>query len=405
MKNRHPRVCGLVMTGAACIATPAFAQSSVTLYGIVDAGIVYQSSQTSLGSTSGGHSIVKFGQNIWNGNRFGFRGVEDLGGGTKAIFTLEAGFNLASGTQQYGNAEFSRQSFVGLANARYGTLTAGRQYTSYYALVGPYGPTTWLTGYFGAHAGDIDDLDVIYRVDNAIVYTSPAIYGVTVSGTYAFGGVPGTFGRGSSWSAALQYARGPLGIAAGIERFNNATPGDGAWGAQSTLNSGGEPGVSALTNGYQTAAAQQRMAIAGSYALSDRWDMSAAYSNVQYIPGINSAFSDKAIFNTVGAVLHFKATFTTELAMGYSITRATRANGISSAALYQQFNLAESVKLSKRTLLYALQGFQLAHGQTLGSNGAGNVIDATATIGDGFNSAPSSGRSQFACTFAISHRF
>ncbi|MFM0280760.1 porin [Paraburkholderia sediminicola] len=405
MNSNGPYARLLVIAGTAWVAAPALAQNSVTLYGIVDAGLVYQSSQTSLGSTVNGHSVIKLGQNIWNGNRVGIRGQEDLGGGTRAIFTLESGFNLLSGTQQFANEEFSRQAFVGLTNANYGTLTAGRQYTSYYALVGPYGPTTWMTGYFGAHAGDIDNLDVIYRVNNSLVYTSPAFYGVTVSGTYSLGGVPGSLSQGSSWSAALQYERGPLGVAAGIERFNNSTPGGGAWGADSTANSGGEPGVSAVTNGYQTAAAQQRVAIAGSYAIASAWDVSASYSNVQYIPGIGSAFRNQATFNTVGAVLHFRASVSVNLAAGYSITRATRANGIDSPAQYQQFNLAESYNLSARTMLYALQGFQRARGETLGTAGAGDVIDATATIGDGFNTAPSSSRSQFAFAVAISHRF
>ncbi|MFM0550879.1 porin [Paraburkholderia sediminicola] len=403
MKSNGPYASALFIVGTACVAAPAFAQSSVTMYGIVDAGLVYQSSQTSLGSTVNGHSNVKLGQNIWNGNRLGFKGQEDLGGGTLAVFTLESGFNLLSGTQQFANAGFSRQAFVGLTNASYGTLTAGRQYSSYYSLVGPYGPTTWVTGYFGAHAGDIDNLDVIYRVNNSLVYKSPAFYGITVSGSYSPGAVPGSFSRGSSWSAALRYSSGPLGVAAGVERFNNSTLGGGAWGANSTLNSGGQPGVSALTNGYQTAAAQQRVAVAGSYALSAAWDVSVSYSNVQYIPGVGSAFGDEAIFNTVGAVLHFRATVAANLAAGYSITRATKANSIASAARYEQFNLAESYNLSARTMLYALQGFQRAHGQTLGT--AGNVINATATIGDGFNAAPSSSRSQFACAIAISHRF
>jgi predicted porin len=405
MKSNGAYVSALFIFGTVCVAGPAFAQSSVTMYGIVDAGLVYQSSQTSLGSTVNGHSNVKLGQNIWNGNRLGFKGLEDLGGGTLAVFTLESGFNLLSGTQQFANAGFSRQAFVGLTNASYGTLTAGRQYTSYYSLVGPYGPTTWLTGYFGAHAGDIDNLDVIYRVNNSLVYKSPAFYGLTVSGSYSPGAVPGSFSRGSSWSAALRYSSGPLGVAAGVERFNNSTLGGGAWGANSTLNSGGQPGVSALTNGYQTAAAQQRFAVAGAYALSAAWNVSVSYSNVQYIPGAGSAYRDEAIFNTFGAVLHFRVTVAADLAAGYSITRATKANSIASAAQYEQFNLAESYNLSARTMLYALQGFQRARGQTLGTAGAGNVINATATIGDGFNAAPSSSRSQFACAIAVSHRF
>jgi predicted porin len=206
MKSNGPYASALVVAGIACVAAPAFAQSSVTMYGIVDAGLVYQSSQTSLGSTANGHSNIKLGQNIWNGNRLGFKGQEDLGGGTLAVFTLESGFNLLSGTQQFANAGFSRQAFVGLDSRSYGTLTAGRQYTSYYSLVGPYGPTTWMTGYFGAHAGDIDNLDVIYRVNNSLVYKSPVFYGVTVSGSYSLGAVPGSFTQGSSWSAALRYS-------------------------------------------------------------------------------------------------------------------------------------------------------------------------------------------------------
>ena len=81
------------------VALGAHAQSSVTLYGIVDTGIGYQSSQTSLGSTSGGRSAIKMVNGIWAGSRFGLKGSEDLGGGTKAIFQLEEGFNSATGAQ------------------------------------------------------------------------------------------------------------------------------------------------------------------------------------------------------------------------------------------------------------------------------------------------------------------
>jgi predicted porin len=75
------------------------AQSSVTLYGIVDAGIGYQSSSASLGSNAGGRSVVKMAQGIWAGSRFGFKGSEDLGGGTRAIFQLEEGYNPATGAE------------------------------------------------------------------------------------------------------------------------------------------------------------------------------------------------------------------------------------------------------------------------------------------------------------------
>ncbi|NPT47932.1 porin, partial [Paraburkholderia sp. 1N] len=79
-------------------------------------------------------------------------------------------------------------------------------------------------------------------------------------------------------------------------------------------------------------------------------------------------------------------------------------NGITSAASYQQFNLSQYYSLSKRTGLYALEAYQRAGGQTLGTNGK-SIINATADIGDGQNSAPSSSRSQFAAGVGIIHRF
>ena len=387
------------------VAIGAHAQSSVTLYGIVDTGIGYQSSQTSLGSTTGGHSAVKMVNGIWAGSRFGLKGAEDLGGGTRAVFQLEEGYNSATGAQSTSGLAFNRQAYVGIANATYGTLTAGRQYTPYYTLLAPYSPTTWLTGAYGAHPGDLDSMDTLYRANNSLVYTSPSMYGLTVSGSYSVGGVAGSLNAGSTWSAALQYLNGPFGIAAGFQRVNNSTPGGGAWGTDSTMsNAGAEAGVSGINNGYQTAQAQQRVAVTGGYTFSPQWDVSFSYSNVQYIPGVNSKFRSQATFNTAGAVLHFKAVTALDLAAGYSYTRATESNGIQSSARYQQFNLSQYYSLSKRTGLYAVEAYQRASGQTIGTNGT-SIIDATADIGDGQNSAPSSSRSQFAAGVGIIHRF
>jgi predicted porin len=383
----------------------AHAQTSVQIYGIVDEALVYQSSQTALGNTSGGRSAVKMASGIWAGTRFGLKGAEDLGGGTKTLFQLESGFNLTNGAQQYTGAMFGRQAYVGLSNPAYGTLTAGRQYTSYYLLLSPYSPTTWLTGFFGAHPGDLDSLDTVYRANSTLMYTSPNFHGLSFSGSYSLGGVAGSFNRGSTWSLAVQFLQGPFGIAAGVQRINNSAPGGGAWGADSTATAGGEQGVSAVNNGYQTAQAQQRVAVTGGYAFTPSLDISLSYSNVQYIPGNRSLFTDTAIFNTGGAVLHWKASTTLDLAAGYAYTRATQANGIASAARYSQFTLSQYYTLSKRTGLYAVESYQRSGGQTLGTGGAGHIIDATAVIGDGFQGAPSSSRSQFAAGIGIVHRF
>lgn len=400
-------VLGAALTGAAAGTAPAFAQSSVTLYGIIDTGLGWQSSQTSLGSTTGGKSAVKMINGVWAGSRFGLKGAEDLGGGTKAVFQLEEGFNSATGAQSTSGLMFNRQSFVGLTNATFGSLTAGRQYASYYQLLSPYSPTTWLTGFYGAHPGDLDGLDTIYRANNTLLYTSPKIAGFTFSGSYSLGGVPGSLNRGSTWSAAGQYAMGPIGLAVGFSRINNSTLGGGAFGADSTTSSaGGQAGISAVTNGYQSAQAQQRLAVGAGYTFNSQFDVTATYSNVQYLPGTGSAFRDTAIFNTGGLVLHWKPATTWDFAAGYSYTRATRANGITSSAQYQQFNLSQYYTLSKRTGLYALEAYQRANGQTLAPSGSGTqVIGATATLGDGFNSTPSSSRSMVGVGAGIIHRF
>ncbi|MBW8835856.1 MAG: porin [Burkholderia sp.] len=398
--KRSLRGIDVALFGAALAASvPAFAQSSVTLYGIVDNGLSYTSNQTStLGSTSGGKSAVKFTPGVWAGSRFGLKGGEDLGGHTKVIFQLESGFNSGTGAQQYSNAMFGRQAWVGVTNPAYGTFTAGRQYASYYQMLSPYSPTTWLTGYYGAHPGDVDGLDTIYRANNTLEYTSPKLYGLTVSGSYSLGGVAGSTNRGSTWSTAAQYALGPIGLAVGFSRINNSTLGGGTWGADSTTTNGGSQiGVSAVTNGYQTAQAQQRFAVGGGYTFNSAWDVTATYTNVQYIPGTGSKFHDTAIFNTGGLVLHWKPMVAWDFGAGYSYTRATRANGIEDSAQYHQFNLSQYYS--------PLEAYQHAKGKTLGTNGAGQIIDATATLGDGYNTAPSTTGNQFAFGVGIIHRF
>jgi len=399
----------VVCAATATACTPVWAQSSVTLYGIVDTGLGYQSSSTTLGSTTGGHSAFKMINGVWAGSRFGLKGAEDLGGNTKAIFQLEEGFNSATGAQSVNGLMFNRQAYVGVTNDAYGSLTAGRQYASYYQLLSPYSPTTWLTGFYGAHPGDLDGLDTIYRANNTLLYMSPKIYGFKFSGSYSFAGVPGSVNQGSTWAAAIQYAQGPVGLAVGFSRINNSTVNGGAFGTDSaTSNAGAQAGVSAVTNGFQTAQAQQRFAVGAGYTFNSQFDITATYSNVQYIPGISSAFRNQATWNTGGLVLHWKPTVAWDFAGGYSYTRATQSNGISSSAQYQQFNLSQYYSLSKRTGLYALEAYQRANGQTLAPNATGNgthIINATATLGDGFQTTPSSSRSMVGVGVGMVHRF
>jgi predicted porin len=402
IKNRlFAGLSAVCVTAVPCIA---HAQSSVTLYGVIDNGVAYSNSQTALGSTSNGAHNIQLLPGIWEGSKFGMKGSEDLGGGLSAIFNLMSRFSSTNGSAQFPGAMFAQQAWVGLQDQTYGSLTLGRQYMSYYWMTSPYSPTTWLTGFSGAHPGDLDNFDTDYKTNNTASYTTPTIHGLTASASYALGGTPGSLSTGSSWSAGAKYQMGPFGIGAGFERFNNATPGGGAWNANSTATNNGQQGISSVTNGYQTAAAQNRFAVTAGYAFTSDVDLSASYSNVQYSPGTGSSFKSTAVWNTFGAVVHVRVAAVWNFAAGYSYTRASKANGITDGAQYQQASLSEFYSLSKRTGLYMVQAYQRAGGQTLGSNGV-SIISATPSIGDGFNSTPSSSRSMVAVAAGVIHRF
>jgi len=105
----------------------AFAQSSVTIYGIADI-VLHKDKGASAALTSGGVS----------GSRFGFKGTEDLGGGLKANFLLEQGFDIDSGTTTAGQA-FSRQSYVGLSGG-FGEVKVGKMWTAYDDIAGATNP-------------------------------------------------------------------------------------------------------------------------------------------------------------------------------------------------------------------------------------------------------------------------
>lgn len=376
---------------ASTVASPAFAQNSVTLYGVVDDAIAYVNNQK-------GHSNVYLRQGNLYSSRFGLRGAEDLGGGLSAIFDLQAGFDLNNGDQATAGSLFNRQAFVGLRSDQYGTVTLGRQYTPYYQLVGTLGPAGYLTGATGAHPGDLDGLDTTIRSNSSVVYTSPVMQGFQVSGMYGFGGVPGSWQSGSVISAAARYSTGPLALGVGYLLMHNT----GATGGFSP-NASASYGTSAVNAGYTSASSIQHIAAAANYTLGNVL-FGLNYSNVQYRPGTNSLFVDTAVFNTYGAVVRYTITPAIEVAGGYSYTRAASANGINDPAKYHQVSLKEAYHLSKRTTIYALQAWQHASGQTLAAGGEG-IIDARPNVGDLNNSMPSSTANQIAVLLGLAVSF
>lgn len=203
----------LAVAGVLCAEAVqcAHAQSSITLYGIVDTGLAYTNTAASSISTAGASrisAVTGFGA----GDRFGLTGSEDLGGGTRAVFTLENGFSGATGVALQGGRLFGRQAFVGLDSERFGRVTLGRQYDVSYDYLAPF--TAWQNfgSIYGAHIGDVDNTFATFRLDNTVKYQMSPIEGLRVGAIYAFsnqaGGAPDTgfannraFSLGMAWKS------------------------------------------------------------------------------------------------------------------------------------------------------------------------------------------------------------
>ena len=182
---------------------------------------------------------------------------------------------------------------------------------------------------------------------------------------------------------------GPVSLGAGYLRMDNAAI-TGGFDSASTASFG----KSSLNTGYVSARAVQHVAVAGDYTIGNLM-LGASYSNVEYLAGGKSLFGSTAVFNTWAALATWRFTPAFDVGGGYAYTLASKANGINDAARYQQISLKETYHLSKRTSLYALQGYQHASGQTLGVHGASDIVNASPSVGDSQNSTPSSTRSQF----------
>lgn len=162
----------LVAALAAGFAGAAQAESSVTLYGVVDAGYGVQKSSLSVnGVRQYSNRTIGARGNVQNGSRWGLKGTEDLGNGTSAIFQIESGFSVHTGTAGQGGRAFGRQAYVGLTGESWGTFTMGRQYNAADSFVAGIDPFN--TGFAQAGAGTVFGSSVSARYDAAFKYVSP----------------------------------------------------------------------------------------------------------------------------------------------------------------------------------------------------------------------------------------
>jgi len=197
------------------MSSAAFAQSNVTIYGIVDAGIVSER-----GGKAG--NVTKVSSGVANASRIGFRGTEDLGGGLSAIFTLETGYRVDDGAlDNSSNALFNRQAFVGLRSKEAGTLTVGRQYTPWYNALAQVGDP-FAAGLAGSAKNLFPANGINLRNSNAVVYQTPVFNGFSGEVFYGFG-EQSESDAGRQISAAVSYTNGPLNARVAYNNRNNDT--------------------------------------------------------------------------------------------------------------------------------------------------------------------------------------
>jgi predicted porin len=202
----------LAIAGLTC--TSAFAQSNVTIYGIVDTSIHYLSN-----ANAQGNSNVRVDNGAIANSRIGFKGTEDLGGGLKAMFQLENGFSSDNGAMLQGGSLFGRQSWVGLQGSL-GKIRVGRQNTPLFDLladhfdpltVGNYASNSWLPA-----AGTLIRTPNMLRYDNDFGPVSASV-------SWAFGEQAGSLRTGSQFSSALRYTVGGFAIGGGYQQTVSAT--------------------------------------------------------------------------------------------------------------------------------------------------------------------------------------
>lgn len=352
-------------------AGAASAQSSVTLYGILDGGLRYNKVSIDNGSGASNFGLA-YGQQ--SGNRFGLRGVEDIGGGNRVTFQLENGFEFGNGTMQQSGRLFGRQAWLGVENNSWGYVRIGRQTnfaTEYVGIpVDPFG-----TGFGQLNMGAAFGVANTDRLSNAIKYQTPNMSGFQAGIGYSFATgstgfyspaannsrLPGVSGTGYNFATnnntrqltiGARYANGPVYVAASYDKVyaDQGTTGRNASISSWNLSGTYDFKVVKLAAGYgQTrdgAVLGQGTGVSGAssiLAVGQSGDLifAPAVGTNSYIVGATIPV------NPVSRVL-----------LSWTmLTPNTNMKDIYNAQNQNAYNIAYTYDFTKRTNMYALFGY------------------------------------------------
>ncbi|MEX3936123.1 porin [Paraburkholderia phymatum] len=373
-------ISSIVLFSAIISAEAAHAQSSVSLYGIIDEGLSYT-------SNSGGHSLYSLQSSVMQSSRWGLRGTEDLGGGVKTIFVLESGYDPSTGKLGQGGLLFGRQAYVGLGN-QVGTVTLGRQYDSVVDFLGPLAASNQWAGAIADHAGDIDNFNNTYRTNNSVKFSSVPFAGLRFSALYSFGGIAGDASRNQVFSGGAGYTGGPLTLGIGylnvrnpnVSFFGNSTSGTAS---PTTANIS-----SPIYKGFASAHTYQVIGAGGAYTFG-KATLGATYSWVAFsslgdtssgpIPGSVAAYTGSAHVNNVEVNFKYMLAPTWLIGVAYNYTNVSAVAG-KDGAKYNQIDAGIDYFLSKRTDVYMIGVYQKASGiNSLGAPAVAAINLATAS--------------------------
>nr|WP_284509408.1 porin [Caballeronia sp. GAFFF2] len=372
VKFKHLAVAAGLLTG---LQVPiAHAQSSVTLYGLISVGVAYSPNQ------SGHHTYQAItGQN--QSPRWGLRGIEDLGSGLKAVFTLENGFNALNGALSNNGREFGRQAFVGLSSDAWGTLTAGRQYDAVVDYLGPNTAWSWL-----GSIGDSDNTFNNIRIQNSLKYASPDFHGIKATALYGFTNSSGGFADNRAFSLGLRYDHGPFNWDVAYAEYDSPYSNTNQTGA---VDNDYSPTYLLFTHSAlpsKAYASKQRILGTGGFYVAGPLRLGAMFTNVDY------SYLDQSHLNLKNFNVSVNYNIRPDLLIGtaYVFTRG-KYDDPDQSPMWHELNATVDYILSKRTDIAMLAFAQQA---------AGDVTHAT-VLGYG----PSSSKRQLVVTLGIRHKF
>jgi predicted porin len=319
----------LVAIAALAAATGAFAQSSVTLYGVADIWLGNLKTTTNTAGVTTGVGRNLMGSGGINGSRFGLRGTEDLGGGLKANFLFENGFNLDNGSAAQNGLLFGRQAFAGLSGG-FGEVRLGRQYTAYDDARG--GSDLQGHSSFSATVGAAGGAwalgrDYTFRADNTIRYSTPNFGGFTAAVSYSLGENKTTVNSaGGVLALHAAYNNGPISAFVAHQQEKSST----AVGAAP---------VNLLNGGFAVAGTKEtHTLISGAYDLG--------------VVKLRAAYNQSKDNQVGGASADKEATFGVSAPLGPVSIAAELATMKNNAVKGRSIGVQAQYNLSKRTFAY-----------------------------------------------------